>query len=274
MNGDINGNINGGMANNNHGVELLTANAIALGQTTDNLKKEIVPANPVVRNSNQSEIDILVNNVVCSFSVRCHLNLRDISLKGCNVIYRKENGMVSMKLRKPRITASIWSSGKITCTGATSEIEAKVGARKIARVLQKLGYRVKFHNFRVVNVLGTCTMPFGIKIGLFTQEYTEAEYEPELHPGVTFKLKHLSSTLKIYSTGSITVTAPSVINTQRAIEHIYPLVHRFRKEHTDDDIRERQQAKRFNNSHNTSYPLNCKTSDEEILPAASLPPKD
>jgi TATA-box binding protein (TBP) (component of TFIID and TFIIIB) len=29
--------------------------------------------------------------------------------------------MVTMKLRQPYTTASIWSSGKITCTGANSE---------------------------------------------------------------------------------------------------------------------------------------------------------
>lgn len=67
------------------------------------------------------EIDIVINNVVCSFSVRCHLNLRTIALNGYNVEFRRENGMVTMKLRKPYTTASIWSSGKITCTGATSE---------------------------------------------------------------------------------------------------------------------------------------------------------
>ena len=42
---------------------------------------------------NQKEIDIVINNVVCSFNVRCHLNLRDIALRGLNVEYRKENGM-------------------------------------------------------------------------------------------------------------------------------------------------------------------------------------
>lgn len=31
-------------------------------------------------------------------------------------------------------------------------------------------------------------------------------YEPELHPGVTYKLKDLKATLKIFSTGSVTVT--------------------------------------------------------------------
>lgn len=86
---------------------------------------------------------------------------------------------VLMKLRKPRITATIWSSGKIICTGATrwvapappagepcsqtrlsqpafslpliiffyfnySEEEAKFGARRLARSLQKLGFQVTF----------------------------------------------------------------------------------------------------------------------------------
>lgn len=69
----------------------------------------------------EPEIDIVINNVVCSFSVRCHLNLREIALNGVNVEFRRENGMVTMKLRRPYTTASIWSSGRITCTGATSE---------------------------------------------------------------------------------------------------------------------------------------------------------
>lgn len=69
----------------------------------------------------EPEIDIVINNVVCSFSVRCHLNLREIALNGRNVEFRRENGMVTMKLRRPYTTASIWSSGRITCTGATSE---------------------------------------------------------------------------------------------------------------------------------------------------------
>ena len=31
-------------------------------------------------------------------------------------------------------------------------------------------------------------------------------YEPELHPGVTFRIKEIKATLKVFSTGSITVT--------------------------------------------------------------------
>ena len=123
---------------------------------------------------NQKEVDIVINNVVCSFNVRCHLNLRDIALRGINVEYRKENGMVTMKLRQPYTTANIWNSGKITCTGANSEDQARIAARRFARILQKLNFPTRFTNYRVVNVLGTVTLPFAIRITQFSQAHHEA----------------------------------------------------------------------------------------------------
>ncbi|KDR19315.1 TATA box-binding protein-like protein 1 isoform X2 [Zootermopsis nevadensis] len=219
----VNGNINHVDVNEEH-VEpsVITTNSSAAGETPE--------AEP-------PEIDIVINNVVCSFSVRCHLNLRQIALNGANVEYRRENGMITMKLRRPYTTASMWSSGKVTCTGATSEEQAKIAARRFARCLQKLGFKARFNNFRVVNVLGTCSMPFAIKIMAFSERYKEhADYEPELHPGVTYKLTQPKATLKIFSTGSVTVTAPSVADVQAAIEHIFPLVYEYRKERTKEDL--------------------------------------
>lgn len=182
-------------------------------------------------NSEEQTLDIVINNVVCTFNVRCHLDLRKIALNGTNVEYKRENQMVTMKLRKPYATASLWSSGKITCTGATSEDLSKVASRRFARILQKLGFRTRFTNYRVVNVLGTCSMPFAIRITELSRDHrSNASYEPELHPGVTYRVKEPKATLKIFSTGSITVTAPSVGNVQAAIEHIFPIVHQYRRE--------------------------------------------
>ena len=50
----------------------------------------------------EPEVDIVINNVVCSFNVRCHLNLRDIALRGLNVEYRKENGVRCSNLDSAR----------------------------------------------------------------------------------------------------------------------------------------------------------------------------
>lgn len=106
-------------------------------------------------------------------------------------------------------------------------------------------------------------MPWAIKIVNFSEKFKkDASYEPELHPGVTYKLKVPKATLKIFSTGSITVTgkglieahsaysfiysanvtilssciAASVANVQAAIEHIFPLVYEFRKKRTPDMV--------------------------------------
>ena len=67
--------------------------------------------------------------------------------------------------------------------------------------------------------------------------YKIFSYEPELHPGVTYRIKQPKATLKIFSTGSITITAPSVANIQSAVEHIYPLVYPFQKPKTQSDVR-------------------------------------
>lgn len=172
-------------------------------------------------------MDVTISNVVCSFSTKCHLNLKRIAMEGSNVEYHRQHGMLNMRIRKPKSTASIWSSGKITCTGAVSEEAAKIAARRFARVLQKLGYKVKFSNFRVVNVLGTCGFPFSINIVDFSRARKEASYEPEIHPGVTYKITEPKATLKIFSTGSITVTAPRVANVLAAVDYIFPLVEKF-----------------------------------------------
>ncbi len=91
--------------------------------------------------------------------------------------------------------------------------------------------------------------------------FFSTSYEPELHPAVTYKLKDPKATLKIFSTGSITVTAPSVRNVQvneqflscwkgthppkkksffllfqLAIEHIYSLVEEFKKPKARQDL--------------------------------------
>lgn len=54
-----------------------------------------------------------------------------------------------MRIREPRTTALIFSSGKMVCTGAKSEEASRLAARKYARIVQKLNFPVKFFEFKV-----------------------------------------------------------------------------------------------------------------------------
>lgn len=52
-----------------------------------------------------------------------------------------------------------------------SEDDAQRAARRIARCLQRLGFKVKFRNYRVVNCLATCAMPWPIDIIKLSRSY-------------------------------------------------------------------------------------------------------
>lgn len=77
-----------------------------------------------------------------------------------------------MKLRKPPVTANISPNGNVHCVGTPSEYEAKIAARRIARIIQKLGdSRVQFSNYKITNVMGSCLLPFRIRIIPFVEQY-------------------------------------------------------------------------------------------------------
>lgn len=46
----------------------------------------------------ENEIDIILNNVVCNFSVRCHLNLKQIAMTGNNVEFHREMAVMEQLL--------------------------------------------------------------------------------------------------------------------------------------------------------------------------------
>jgi len=51
-------------------------------------------------------IDIVISNVVCTFNLRCHINLKRLAMEGANVEYRREHGVsgigtVLIKLNNP-----------------------------------------------------------------------------------------------------------------------------------------------------------------------------
>lgn len=39
-------------------------------------------------------LSISINNVVCSFSTKCHLNLKKIATEGTNVEYHRQHGVI------------------------------------------------------------------------------------------------------------------------------------------------------------------------------------
>ncbi|KAK8995411.1 hypothetical protein V6N11_069843 [Hibiscus sabdariffa] len=133
--------------------------------------------------------------------------------------------------REPKTTALIFASGKMVCTGAKSEQQSKLAARKYARIIQKLGFPAKFKDFKIQNIVGSCDVKFPIRLeGLAYSHGAFSSYEPELFPGLIYRMKQPKIVLLIFVSGKIVITGAKVRDeTYTAFENIYPVLTEFRK---------------------------------------------
>lgn len=134
-------------------------------------------------------------------------------------------------LRDPRTTALIFASGKLVCTGAKSEENSRTAARRYGRIIQKLHYKVKFKDFKIQNMVGSCDVKFPIRLeGLHFNSQPFSQYEPEMFPGLIYKLVEPKVVLLIFVSGKVVITgAKSREQIYEAFESIYPLLTEYRK---------------------------------------------
>ncbi|KAI6199930.1 CBR-PTD-2 protein [Aphelenchoides besseyi] len=150
----------------------------------------------------------VMQNVVCTVSLGCQLDLKKIALHTRNAEYNpKRFNAVIIRIREPRSTALIFTSGKMVCTGAKSEQASKIAARKFARIIQKIGYSVKFDQFVVQNMVGSVDVKFPIQLECLAITHAQfSTYEPELFPGLIYRMVKPRAVLLIFFSGKVVIT--------------------------------------------------------------------
>lgn len=173
-----------------------------------------------------------MQNVVATVNLDCPLDLKQIALHARNAEYNpKRFAAVIMRIRDPKSTALIFASGKMVCTGARTEEDARMAARKYARILQKLEFPVSFKEFKIQNMVGSCDILFPIRLeGLASSHAIFCSYEPELFPGLIYRMQQPKIVLLIFVSGKVVLTgAKKREEIYAAFENIYPVLKEFRK---------------------------------------------
>lgn len=136
-----------------------------------------------------------------------------------------------MRIIKPKTTALIFSSGKMVCTGAKNEEESKNAARKYARMIQKLGFKVEFNSFKIENIVGSSNVRFPIDLEMiFNAHGGSCSYEPEIFPGLIFRMIEPKIVLLIFVSGKLVLTgAKKKEDIDDAFKKIYPLLKQAQK---------------------------------------------
>ncbi|KIJ05462.1 hypothetical protein PAXINDRAFT_21287 [Paxillus involutus ATCC 200175] len=198
----------------------------------------VVPATPVPLTLEQQHITAVegivptLQNIVATVNLDCRLDLKTIALHARNAEYNpKRFAAVIMRIREPKTTALIFASGKMVVTGAKSEDDSRLASRKYARIVQKLGFDAKFAEFKIQNIVGSCDVKFPIRLeGLAYSHGQFSSYEPELFPGLIYRMLKPKVVLLIFVSGKIVLTGAKVREEiYTAFNTIYTVLCEFRK---------------------------------------------
>jgi len=195
----------------------------------------VTPATPAATPGAAQGVSGIVptlQNIVATVNLDCRLDLKTIALHARNAEYNpKRFAAVIMRIREPKTTALIFASGKMVVTGAKSEDDSKLASRKYARIIQKLGFNAKFTDFKIQNIVGSCDIKFPIRLeGLASRHHMFSSYEPELFPGLIYRMMKPKIVLLIFVSGKIVLTGAKVREEiYQAFELIYPVLSDFRK---------------------------------------------
>jgi transcription initiation factor TFIID TATA-box-binding protein len=81
-----------------------------------------------------------LQNIVSTANLSQKLDLRKIALNCRNAEYNpKRFAAVIIRIREPKTTALIFSSGKMVITGAKSEEQSETAAKKYSKMIKKVG---------------------------------------------------------------------------------------------------------------------------------------
>jgi len=197
-----------------------------------------VPATPAPLTLEQQHITAVegivptLQNIVATVNLDCRLDLKTIALHARNAEYNpKRFAAVIMRIRVPKTTALIFASGKMVVTGAKSEDDSRLASRKYARIVQKLGFDAKFSEFKIQNIVGSCDVKFPIRLeGLAYSHGQFSSYEPELFPGLIYRMIKPKVVLLIFVSGKIVLTGAKVREEiYTAFNTIYTVLCEFRK---------------------------------------------
>ncbi|KAG2451528.1 hypothetical protein HYH02_004126 [Chlamydomonas schloesseri] len=173
-----------------------------------------------------------LQNVVATVNLGTKLDLKEIAMHARNAEYNpKRFAAVIMRIREPKTTALIFASGKMVCTGAKSEDDSRTAARRYAKIVQKLGFPATFKEFKIQNIVGSCDVKFPIRLeGLAYAHSLFASYEPELFPGLIYRMKQPKIVLLIFVSGKVVLTgAKTRGEIYQAYMNIYPTLIQYKK---------------------------------------------
>jgi len=161
------------------------------------------------RDESNFELDYKIENVVATvvMEITEKIDLTKIARKYEDVEYNPERfpGLV-MRITNPKATFLIFSTGKMVITGLRRADDASRGVKKIIKSIKNAGINVSNPEITVQNIVASGDLHTFIDLNTAAIIMENAMYEPEVFPGLIYRMKDPKTVFLIFSTGKVVCT--------------------------------------------------------------------
>ena len=156
----------------------------------------------------KAKATIRIENVVASATLKQRVDLNAVVKGYPGVEYRPEQfpGLV-FRLKRPKTATLIFNSGKMVCTGAKSEKEARRAVMRVIKELKKSGIIIiSKPELKIQNIVASASL--GGIIDLEKAAYTlgKTMYEPEQFPGLIYRMAEPKVVILLFASGKLVCT--------------------------------------------------------------------
>jgi transcription initiation factor TFIID TATA-box-binding protein len=151
---------------------------------------------------------IEIVNVVASATIDQKLDLNKIQEKFPDVEYHPDvfPGAV-FRIRNPKSSTLLFSTGKMVCTGSKSEELAVKAVDMVVKKLRKGGIKIKKNAVVTVqNIVSSINLGGRVSLERVARTLPRSMYEPEQFPGVIHRMVDPKVVILIFSSGKLVCT--------------------------------------------------------------------
>jgi len=170
---------------------------------------------------------IEIVNVVASATIDQKLDLYKIQEKFPGVEYHPEvfPGAV-FRLKNPKSSTLLFSTGKMVCTGSRSEDMAIKAVNTVVQKLRKEGIKIKKDAVVTVqNIVSSINLGGKVHLELAARTLPRSMYEPEQCPGVIHRMIDPKTVILIFASGKLVCTgAKTEKDVYRSVNNLHSLL--------------------------------------------------
>jgi transcription initiation factor TFIID TATA-box-binding protein len=166
---------------------------------------------------------VKIENVVASATLNQKVDLNAVVKGYPGVEYRPEQfpGLV-FRLKRPKTATLIFNSGKMVCTGARSEKEARRAIMNVVKELKNGGIIIiRKPELKIQNIVASASLGGKIDLEQAVSTLGKTMYEPEQFPGLIYRMDEPRVVILLFASGKLVCTGA------KKEQDVYDAVHKL-----------------------------------------------